>query len=85
MAKLVDVMKENQILNRRQLPLVIDENLTVSMKPKEYANFSFPPSKDLKISHLVRNSFKKKVTSPIPFKFLGVTPSPRHSPFYFFT
>lgn len=30
MARLVDVMKENQILNRRQLPLVIDENLTVS-------------------------------------------------------
>ncbi|XP_026677500.1 gametogenetin-binding protein 2-like [Diaphorina citri] len=29
MAKLVDVMKENQILNRRQLPLVIDENLTM--------------------------------------------------------
>ncbi|KAL1451783.1 hypothetical protein WDU94_006129 [Cyamophila willieti] len=29
MARLVDVMKENQILNRRQLPLVIDENLTM--------------------------------------------------------
>uniref|UniRef100_A0A8D8S9N0 Gametogenetin-binding protein 2 n=1 Tax=Cacopsylla melanoneura TaxID=428564 RepID=A0A8D8S9N0_9HEMI len=29
MARLVDVMKENQILIRRQLPLVIDENLTM--------------------------------------------------------